>query len=502
MIRYWISLWLIGLSLYIGAQGYDAQWVMGDYPVSVMDFRQGSPRTARLDDSMQVFKTVANICDKEGNLLFYTNGCYIANRRGRKMPHGDSLSYPSLYYDQVYQTGMPSRQGVLVLPLPGDSNIYYVFHYTPTDSLIVNNGGGAALRFYYSIVDMRLDSGMGDVVRKNVPIIRNELLSFSRMAACRHANGRDWWIVKNAWHYNLYYTFLLTPDTLLGPYIQQIGPLTGGSEESFSMSCFSADGSRYATGTGNSPVIVMDFDRCSGLFSNPDSIYNDMIHAVLNWHYGGLPALSPSGRYLYVCNRLELNQYDLSRQPPGDSVRIVTLRADTNDARDTWQMDEMELAPDGKIYIATWNGGNGAVSVIDYPDSPGLACGFRLYGQPVASLAAGALPYFPNYRLGPLAGSGCDTLSTGLDPGPALPDGEGGVQLIPNPAAASCTITVSGAEQSYSAQIFDLSGQALGPLWTFTGAYTFPVSAYAPGVYLVSVGTAGGYHSSQMLVVQ
>jgi hypothetical protein len=132
---------------------------MGDYPVSTIDFRQGSLPIARLDDSMQVFNTVGNICDKQGNLLFYTNGCYIANRLGRKMPNGDSLSYPSLYYDQVYQTGMPSSQGVLVLPLPGDSNIYYVFHYTPTDTLVINNGGGAALQVYLciSIVMVRGD---------------------------------------------------------------------------------------------------------------------------------------------------------------------------------------------------------------------------------------------------------------------------------------------------------------------------------------------------------
>jgi hypothetical protein len=91
-----------------------------------------------------------------------------------------------------------------------------------------------------------------------------------------------------------------------------------------------------------------------------------------------------------------------------------------------------------------------------------------------------------------------DTLSTGLqEPARDIQ----GLKLRPNPATASCTITVSAAEQRYSAQLYDLSGQAVGSQWSFTGAYTFSVAPYAPGVYLVRVSTADGYRSSRMLVV-
>jgi len=91
------------------------------------------------------------------------------------MPNGDSLSYPfdsaqaSNYSLQIPQ-GMASREGVVILPKPDDTNQYYIIHYTNTDTNFVL-GGLESLNLYYSIVDMSLDSGRGDLVAKNVPII-------------------------------------------------------------------------------------------------------------------------------------------------------------------------------------------------------------------------------------------------------------------------------------------------------------------------------------------
>jgi hypothetical protein len=286
------------------------------------------------------------MCNRDGNLLFFTNGVNVYNNLGKVMPNGDSLSAPSKYYDQVIQGGMPSHEGVIILPKLGDSNLYYIFHYTPTDTLdLVDSAGYEALNLYYSIVDMRGDSGRGAVITKNVPILQNELLSFSRMAACKHANGRDWWIVKNAWHENIYYKFLLTPDGVRGPFVQQIGPIYGRVNEQGGHSSFSEDGSKYASLTTNSYVVLMDFDRCTGEFSIRDSIINFYPYlGGTSWSGGFSVAFSPSGRFLYVCNRLQINQYDLLANRINDSIRIVTL----TDLTDTFQMDIMQSALNGK----------------------------------------------------------------------------------------------------------------------------------------------------------
>ena len=39
----------------------------------------------------------ASICDPEGNLLMYTNGCAVANRNHQMMPNGDSINACLLY---------------------------------------------------------------------------------------------------------------------------------------------------------------------------------------------------------------------------------------------------------------------------------------------------------------------------------------------------------------------------------------------------------------------
>lgn len=426
-----ILLWFLFLALICdksAAQQYDKVWVLGDY-MSSMTFIYDSVIIGQLPDTtLQSFLTMGDICDANGKLLFYTNGVNVYNITGNVMVNGDSLSSPSEYYNQVVQGGMPSREGVVIIPMPGDTNLYYIFHYTPTDTLdITDNAGYVPLNLYYSIVDMRADSGRGALTSKNVPIIQNELLSCSRLSACKHANGRDWWIVKPAWYENIYYEFLLTPEGVQGPFIQQIGPLYGRLNDQGSYSSFSPDGSKYVSLTDESYVVLMDFDRCTGLFSNPESIINYYPYLGGSSFSGGFSAVfSPSVRFLYVCNRLQINQYDLLSSRINDSVRIVTL----TDYTDTFQMNIMQLAPNGKIYISTWNGGRDKIHVINQPDSLGLACDFQLYGQPVLTDDPFNLPYFPNYRLGPLVGSGCDTINGVLTP--ALSEGEG-VRVSPDP---------------------------------------------------------------------
>ena len=162
------------LSSCLKAQLYDRQWVYGD-PMSIMVFDSLLPPTfIPIDSQIPTFFTIGNICDARGNMQFYTNGISVYNRLGKKMKHGDSLSYPTMHYDVLIANGMAAQEGVVILPMPNDTNQYYIFHYSPADSQLASTGG-VALRLYYSIVDMRLDSGRGDVTAKNVVILDNEL---------------------------------------------------------------------------------------------------------------------------------------------------------------------------------------------------------------------------------------------------------------------------------------------------------------------------------------
>jgi hypothetical protein len=484
------------LSYTVTAQQYDKTWVLGQY-MSSLTFSGDSVIPALLpNNTIQSYETIANICDTGGNLLFYTNGVNVYNIQGNIMVNGDSLSAPSEYYDQVIQEGMPGRQDAIILPKPDDNNLYYIFHCTPSDTLCTINGAGyEPLNLYYSIVDMRMDNGRGAVVSKNNPIIQGEILSASRLAACRHANGRDWWIVKNAWHENIYYEFLLTPDTLLGPFIQQIGSLYGAENELPGYSNFSPDGSKYASVTAVSYVILMDFDRCTGLFSNPDSFYNNQYATNTNSVSGGLSvAFSPNNRFLYVTDPNVLNQYDLHSAQIHDSVRIET---DT----EFYEMNTLQLAPNNKIYISCFNGGSYKIHVINQPDSLGLACDFQLFGQDVLSLNPQCVPYFPNFRLGALVGSGCDTLTAIqaiADAHPAF------ASVSPNPATDQAKIIYyTGSNTANKAMLYDMNGQLV---WSTnvsgsSGNISLDVSALPAGIYFVRFIADGKELLSSKLVV-
>src|SRR5690606_15921044 len=77
-----------------------------------------------------------------------------------------------------------SSQSAIIVPLPGSDSIYYIF---TTEAF-----GISAPRFSYSIVNMNLSGGLGDVIVKNILI--NQSVS-EQLSAVRHSNGIDYWII-------------------------------------------------------------------------------------------------------------------------------------------------------------------------------------------------------------------------------------------------------------------------------------------------------------------
>ncbi|MCC7246389.1 MAG: T9SS type A sorting domain-containing protein [Saprospiraceae bacterium] len=71
----------------------------------------------------------------------------------------------------------------------------------------------------------------------------------------------------------------------------------------------------------------------------------------------------------------------------------------------------MQLTPDGRIFESS---GGYEFSGIPNPDRPGIECGgFADYVYLTVTNYNNGVPNYPNYRLGPVDGSACDTL--GLD---------------------------------------------------------------------------------------
>ncbi|MEP6794517.1 MAG: T9SS type A sorting domain-containing protein, partial [Saprospiraceae bacterium] len=227
--------------------------------------------------------------------------------------------------------------------------------------------------------------------------------------ACRHANGRDWWVIVPEWNSNCYYTILVSPDGVSSPQKHCTGPTQGDHDWGASVG-FSPDGQWFARSLpwikGSLGYIsLFSFDRCTG----------ELTHSVtLNFpteepFYTGL-SFSPNNRFLYASTLKSLWQFDLSK-PDIQNTGVLAGRVTTGSFPGQGSLFFQQLAPDGRIYIAC-PGSHKFLSTIHYPDRLGTECVFKEYDLklPIGSNNWMGLQNYPNYLLGPLDGSGCDTL--------------------------------------------------------------------------------------------
>lgn len=88
-------------------------------------------------------------------------------------------------------------------------------------------------------------------------------------------------VANKAWFYAKYYlSFLVTKDSIYGPFIQTFAQPIWDYVDLFGQSAFSKDGKKYAAVMGNNcKLFIADFDRCSGELSNP-KVYNTPIDST------------------------------------------------------------------------------------------------------------------------------------------------------------------------------------------------------------------------------
>ena len=150
----------------------------------------------------------------------------------------------------------------------------------------------------------------------------------------------------------------------------------------------------------------------------------------------------------------------------------------------------MSLAPDGKIYMSS---GNGVVSmhVINNPNSRGKACNFKQHSFQTAGITWGVgLPVFPNYRLGPLKGSSCDTL--GIRTKEKRFD-EPNMSIYPNPASDLLKVEVTfpsyDTENFTELVVYDVAGRLLHrqeiPFFAYMA--DIDLAPFPSGVYILQL---------------
>ena len=362
----------------------------------------------------------SSICDTGGNLLFYTNGVYIANAIEDTMLNGSGLN-PSFYTSAWTKYGLSIPQCNIILPKPGSDSLYLLFHETITLSA---PNCYCPDEFYYSEINMQGDSGRGEVIKKNVVIFEDSLVG-GAITACKHANGRDWWVVAPEKSSEMgAYIMLATPDTVQVYNYQKMHAIGLSSAQAN----FSPDGSKYVI-TNTRGISFYDFDRCNGVFTFLDSV--DFGDSTFNWG----ASVSPNSRYCYLSHTWKMYQYDLQATDISASQILVAEWDSMGDPNPFWTTIFWlhQLGPDVKIYVST--GCTMGMHTINMPDVADTLCNVEQRAIHFQHFNC-AIPNFPNYDLGRLTGSPCDTLQwvgTPETPNP-LQGGFRSLRINPNPA--------------------------------------------------------------------
>lgn len=464
----------------IFGQGISNRWVFGysccagNFGATDLDFSSGAVNIILKQRYMNFYETNGVISDRNGNLLFASNGIYVANALDDTMQNGSGLN-PSAYTTAMSTHGLALPQGNLVIPFPDDTTKYYLFHETSDDRF----GTYATLYLYYSIIDMTLDGGLGAVIQKNTVLLNDSLVE-GRIIGCKHANGRDWWLVVHQYHSGMIYRYLITPQGISGPVMQD---LFTPRNVYFGQALFSQQGDKFAYYEPFGDLDIFDFDRCTGDFSNFTHIdINDSAFA-------GGAAFSASGRYLYVSSVNYIYQFDMNASNI-DSSKVVVGIYDGYQEQGFYQNFYLSaLAPDGKIYT---NCGDGSkyFHVINSPDNAGLACDFVQRGLPLPRWNAFTIPNYPNYFLGAEGSTVCDSLPNGIS------DITGPIEVFsvfPNPVGDLLFVNNLTKESVKEISIVNSLGQTKATQFTSIngGQYLqIDLSELAAGIYYVQMKSA------------
>jgi len=419
----------------------------------------------------------ANISNEQGQLLFHTNGSFIAGGDGLPATNGDFLN--TYFTNNAYFVdGNPYYGLSLALFYPEDSTKNYLIH-TSYEA----NVGSDVLPFhlYYSVIQM--DSlHHTNVIAKN-QVILTDTLQVGRITATKHGNGRDWWVLVKEYKKMNYYALLITPDSIYTYKYPMPGPYTldyGGQV------CFSNNGDKYAIYDHKMKLRIYDFNRCTGELSNLN----------FNWDVDSVTgcagvSFSPSDRYLYVNTFKKIERYDM--QFPGilgsrETVANWDSLFDTSTQTNVYFFTQY-VANDGKIYIQRTEG-NEFMSVIEAPDEVNVsAVNFNTYGSTLPRIKYNTTTNHPNYFLGPDVGCPCDTLGLAVGKNTLAAVG---INIFPNPNHNGIFTLKYDMPRENNSYVYvrNMEGkivhqQKLAP-WSNTTQVNLP-NTIANGMYAISV---------------
>ncbi len=335
------------------AQAENNIWAFGTG--AGLDFNGGPP--VAITTAIEVHEGSAAICDDQGRLLFYTGGRRAWNRNHSLMPNGTGL-LPGVPVTGTLSANSSGSQQALIVPVPATLGKYYIF------ALQSENFPG---RLYYSLVDMSLDNGLGDVVVGKKGVLLDNIALTEKMIAVAGDRCNVWLIVRCR-NENQYRVYEITDEGIQPPVLYDVGRMPLFSYMRGVMKV-SPDRKKLAVVcNGNSGIELYDFDPAIGSISNPVWIDSGALpqNAAPRGYYGC--SFSPDNSRLYASIDNDIYQFDMNAGSiPGiraSKTLIVSYTAST--------IGDLKIGPDQKIYFTEYYPAT-FVNVIQLPNNLGTA---------------------------------------------------------------------------------------------------------------------------------
>jgi hypothetical protein len=375
----------VGLSAKASLQS--ANWCFGHG--GQISFKSGTP-VELSSSSVNTDEGVATISDTDGNLLFYTDGMSVWNKNHQVMPNGYGLLGNS-----------SSSQSGVIVPYPGNKNLYYVF---TVDAIWNSHIEGYGFR--YSIVDLTKNNGLGDVIKKNEVMFTP---SCEKITAVGHLNGKDIWVLGQRWLDNKIAVYLVDKNGIHLQNEYPIKALAKYTKQSWTKGCmkFSQKGDLLAVANNGVSLALYDFDVRTGAISN------ERFTTTYEFKNSYGVEFSSNSKYLYISStpygdnesvyEKDLNylmQLDLESAKTGTFENSWTKLAEFEYNKGTTDayMGSLQLALDGKIYLSSYERSWGRLyanylSVINNPEDKN--CNFVFKGFKLKEYSASlGLPSF------------------------------------------------------------------------------------------------------------
>lgn len=304
------------LSVVSYSQKHNYNWYFGRN--GAINFSGNPPiSSVKYDNEMNTQAAVSISDSITGELLFYSDGSFVWDKNHNFMPNGTAITTSPI-------------KGLIAVPHPGNRNQYYIFT-VETNRLLE-----------YTLVDMSLNAGLGNVVLKNQTLATN---TAHAITAVKHKFENAYWLVTHSSQNpatNMFSVYKIDRNGISGSPIQTF---LGEPGKVFGDLVSNHSGTKLALTTYDDKEAlaqVFDFDKQCGTISKAQSLFKSKDQ---NWNYAYGAAFSPDDSKLYVAYGYQESQLVQYYGQDFGAYDVVAF--------DDQNFNDILIGPDGKLYINT-----------------------------------------------------------------------------------------------------------------------------------------------------